>query len=1123
MDFKDIQSLFRSLQRRLHRLRTLWRLNEAARGLAFTAGILSILILIGTLAGRGWWLRAALLAIAAAAAAVSFVFTVPIPLIRKITDEDVALFLENKYPWLRNRLITCLQLWERYRKGEATFSPSMYETMLLETGGEAGKFSSLQILKWRPTVRTMSVFAVVCVVYLVLAFRAPGFSGRTLNYISPPYLPPKEVFQLTNITGDAVVQRGGAVRIEASFSGEMHGLPFIELQREALEPFVIQMSKRATSTEKEGSYSFRTSVSPVTDDMEYIVKYKNFRSRSYRIQAIDPPAIRSMRVHLQYPPHTGILPETTREGGDIRAPYGAAVTLEITPTSPLERAWIELDGRKKDCALTPKNRAQVGFRVMRSGRYRIHLVDKYGFKNTTPPSFSITSLPDEAPSIQLLVPKTDLRQARTEPVVIQASARDDYLVDSVALHYSVLGTDKRGTEKIHIEKGQNLNFEYQWRILRIKAYENDTVEFYLKVTDNDVLTGPKSAFSEKRRILLISINEDYKQIEKTQEEVMMELESALREGDSISDQFRDLRRDISSGTVGAKQQADLQRALQRQENLEQEITALTRKIEDINERMQQNRLITPETVEKMLQINQLMNDLLSDELKNALETIREAVKQTDVSGLDKLLMDSVLDQEKIMRSLDLTLTRLKRIQAEQKMESLTTRMKGLVEEQEKITQAIERLRQKQASGEFTSSERAEADRLAKEEQEMRSELRDVMSGIEDLQKMFEEFDHELAKKTDEVSKNAHSDATESDLRRAAEKLSEFSPGGAKPPADAALKRMEAFSQALAGLQEDYFANSNAAVIALIQSALRKTLNISTRQEELLPSLEEIKNEPPQNLKSDRADILAKDEKFLQGTTGKLYRDLLTLAGMTMAISMSALEDARNAADKLQGAVTDLTAGDAMRAYTSVREAYLSMNRLAIELTDAAQRARKFGARMELEEYLRRMEEIARSQQGLNEATQKLGDSGLPIPSMSGALQQLALQQAMLSEGMGKLLGEMGNLGEIGKRLDQIQEEMEEVARALREGSADREVQKRQSNILRRLQDATLSLRKESLEEKRIAETGKEYEPAKPTPLYLRGKTAMPDEIRLEIMNYRKMKYPEGFERPIERYYDELNK
>lgn len=1107
----------RTIQRFISRTRAAWRVNETLFGLFAAVSVAATACAAGAAVDAGWKFRLVLLAAAAVGSLYFLIRHVFFPLARRITDEDVAVAVETARPDLRQKLISAVQLWNGYKTGDGDFSREMFEALLDETAVVVAAMKPIDFARRRKTFVALAA-ALFAGIVLALSLRgADGGIDAARRFVSPPYMPRREYFRLTRVTGDVRAPRGAAAVVEAEFIGYMRGAPSIELERETLEPVKIGMK---TVRSAAGRYSFKTKIAKIDDDVSYRVRYRGFSSKPFRITAVDAPAIRRMSMSMAYPRHTGIPREEIDDAGDIRAPYGSIAGIVVESTRDMTAAWLTFDGGKR-LRMKPagKRKAAASFTIGKSGSYSVHLKGELGMTNPTPPVFSIASIPDAPPSIAILSPAGDLRQARAQMVHIKAAAEDDYLVSSMKLVYEVTGSGKRGSITLPADPARSIDFEFLWGLDKTPAYEGDTVVFHLEAVDNDALTGPKTARSESRRLIIVSEEEDFKDIEEEQREVLEEMESAIRDGTNISERFESLRMEIGKGKLDRKDYSDFERTLQRQAELEDEVAEITTSLDESIERMKENSLIGASTLDKMMQMSELMDSVMSEEMKETLKGIQEKLKDMPLPSLDKLAMERMLDQDKINRSLEMALTRLKRIKAEQDLRALGEQMRRLVEEQREVIEKTEAL---QKGGKpLTGREKQEAERLAREEERIAHKIGEIDREMNKVKQRVGEFDPEMSRQLGEQMEKASADAIKKQLKSAENSLEKGDPGKAEQHERDALEGMTSLAEAMGAFSSDFMEGMNSAAEKKILEAIEKTINLSERHEEFLADVESRRNDPPASVYGEKGGPLAVEGGFIENVAGGLLLELNILAQHTLAVKSQTLETAFSVSIKLREMLAALETGDFYTGWTRSREAYLGLNRIAIDLLDAKAQMAQMSAEGDMEEYLQRLEQFAQSQMDLNQMFEDMNSMGLPIPSMAGALRDMAMQQALIREGVGKLLREMSNVGEIQQRLDQIEQEMEAIEKMMGEMKIDGGMERRQANVLRRLQDATLSLKKEFFDQKRVAERAKDYGITRPGQLIIRGGDALPGEILREMNYFRAGEAPEGFETPVKKYYEEL--
>jgi len=298
--------------------------------------------------------------------------------------------------------------------------------------------------------------------------------------------------------------------------------------------------------------------------------------------------------------------------------------------------------------------------------------------------------------------------------------------------------------------------------------------------------------------------------------------------------------------------------------------------------------------------------------------------------------------------------------------------------------------------------------------------------------------------------------------------------------------------------------------------------VSESQEETLGETERLIQRPGRALTAAEEARLVKDARFQRDVLQELSGDLAALANGTMLVSPALAMDAAEAAARLNQALEDVKQNRPVPdIHVSLDAAFTNVNHIMLALLEAKNGGQSQGGKGAMEQFMDQLQKLAESQQSLNMKTQQLMQGGIPMPQLNSGLQALAAQQKMIRQGMQDLMESSENMGELGTRMQQIEKDMEEIEKQLFDAKADPGVQRRQSDVLRRLKDATLSLRKEVFEDQRKAETGRDYAPAAPKPLDEQTGPQLPGDIRREIDRLKKEKRLPGYENAIDTYYREL--
>ncbi len=964
------------------------------------------------------------------------------------------------------------------------------------------------------------VFALMSVVIL----RAAGYGpSGVAAFVAPPYLPKPERFKLIWVTGDVVAQIGGNARIEARFSGVILGKPHIMLEREGIEP----TDKDFERSESGGNALTRFSVEvpSVAGDMAYRVAYKSFLSRAYRITAVEPPRVKSMVVRLTYPKHTGLMPDERKGGGDLRAPYGTRADFRLESTSKIKKAFLLMDGgRETPLAASEGNSALGTLKITKSTRYTVHLVDVNGFENRLPPEYLIESIPDMKPEITLVKPDTDANVPRDAIVLVRGAARDDYGITRVGLHARVAGARNEMYIPLRVAKGRELVFEFPWDLSGTQIFEGDTIEFHLSATDNDSLTGPKTSNSQSRKIHILSRFEDFEKLQSEQQDVVNRMESALGEGGSLAEKFKDLAQNLNPmAKPGEKRQwqADAQRALERQESLEREMADISESMRDTIDRMQKNDLVNLDTLDKMRELNKLMSQIMNEEVRKLIEQIQKRIENMDMTGLNEKMLDAMKSQQNINQSLDQTIQRLKRMRTEQQLEALKEHFRELANRQERLMDNTKELDKSVGDKPPDGRARNEAARQSREEARIKEETASELKTLGKLSQDVKSLSPETADRLDDLERVARSQDLKGNLDAARDQLAKSDLKKAGKHEKKALDSLQRISAGLDSMEDEFQSELKNRMKKMIRAVLRKTLDISDAHKSVSEKTGNLAARREQRPPEARLKSLADEEQLAGEAAASLVDEVVRLTAFSMETPTYAPSLAAEAAASISDAIQSLSKSEIGRALERQNNASLRLNQLAIALLDARKKAGMPSKGSEWDDYMKQLRRLAESQRNLNESTKRLGDSGLPMPQMGQGLRSLALQQKMIREGLGKLTEQMKNMGESAERLSQVGQAMQEVQRELSEARAGEQVRRRQADVLRRLQDLTLSMRKESVDQRRVSERAKEYRSAAPAATRDLVRDALPESVLRELDRLRKEPAPEGYEQLINDYYREL--
>ena len=184
-------------------------------------------------------------------------------------------------------------------------------------------------------------------------------------------------------------------------------------------------------------------IAGVPETLDYYVEAGGVRSRHYRLNAIDLPGVKRLKVTYHYPSWTGTKDKIEDPGGDLRAVEGTDAEVAIETDRPLTNGALLFDDGTKLLLRSGENGMRVAsVPIRKDGMYHIASVEQ-GEDVRLSPDYFIEAQKDEPPTVRITRPGADAKVNPIEEVTVGVEGQDDFGLNELSLHYSVNG----GAEK----------------------------------------------------------------------------------------------------------------------------------------------------------------------------------------------------------------------------------------------------------------------------------------------------------------------------------------------------------------------------------------------------------------------------------------------------------------------------------------------------------------------------------------------------------------------------------------------------------------------------------------------------------------------------------------------------
>jgi len=837
----------------------------------------------------------------------------------------------------------------------------------------------------------------------------------------------------------------------------------------------------------------------VDNSFEYYVINEVAVSPTYRIEVLEEPLVRRWRIEYSYPAYTGLRTEIdTLSYGNIEAYRFTQARIMIEANIPVTSAkMIFADGTETPMSSIDERRYIAQLRVMNADNWYLEMTDALG-RRSRPEEKRITIIPDLPPQIRILMPGEDVILNQNMLLPLYFYADDDFGLKDCQLVFRVNDAPEQIIPIQSIISGKIYEQDYLWNLRDLQLLPGHVVTYYAVVYDNS--PEAQKGVSQTYRARFPSIEEIYRELERQETHKKDELQSVLDRSRELQQEFEQKRREwLRDEKLDWQEQRQLENIVQNQEKLSEQVEKLAENYQDLIDKMQANQALSPETLEKMMKIQELMQEISNDELLAAMQKFQNALQNLDPEAMKKSMENFRFSLEDFNQRLDQTLKLLESIKKEQAVQKALQ----ISEEMEKMQAALQ---------ERTADSSQDCQRLAQEQQNIAEKYEKLKQELDQIGKMLDpQQDRQAMQQLQELMREMQRSQMEQNLSQSASSLSQNQRSQAMSEQEEARRKMRTFTQMLAAMKESMGGSSQQMVAQAMQNAIREILIFSKKHEE---TAARFGNDPYQII----ADLIAQYEG-LQISMNRLFAN----PQVTLYLPPKFYMDLSSALQNYRQIFVNI--GDP--AFRTTREVLTNiqkgLNLMAYDLMQALNSPSSgSGGGSGMQSLMQMLEQMGQEQMAMNMLTEQLmmrmmQQGGRQDAAMQQQIQRLAQDQQRLADNLKRALQNNPEAQKQGNTIQQIIDDAEAVARQLRNNQINRDLLNRQERILSRMLDATRSINKREFTEKRRGET------AENVPFSRHDGDFDYNQLRRNAMldeQYRT--FPREYQQVIQRYLKTLN-
>ncbi|MBI3097059.1 MAG: hypothetical protein HYY93_02260 [Planctomycetes bacterium] len=578
--------------------------------------------------------RLTLLALSVLVVVLVFYRRVILPLRVTFSDDRLALYLEQQYPQLGDRLISALQLSRSSDQFSRFNSPVMVTAVVDDAVRQAEPLDFGRVVRSERVRRLCGWTGVTLAVLVGLGFWQSALAGIWLNRLLGGDARWPLSVELQVVTPGDRVAKGEDYAVQVRV---LKGRPSKGTITFRFEGAAEEEERLTRRTDTEFVYAFQR----VSDSFQFHVTAGDYRSETISVKALTPPRIDRLCAFLHYPKYTGLTdtpPERPEEGGHLKVPSGTRIQIRAHANIPLASAQL-LVGPRGNSRVEPSKIEPDELKEPKvvSGEFQVFTDTEYALSLTAtnglgtggdPIRYTVRVVIDVAPAIKIVKPGIDKVVTPTATVPLAAQITDDFGISSIALIWKLssgespaektvpfditMNSDRYGAKKI--DSAHTLDMA-AWG-----AKEGDIFQYWLTASDNHDSPGPNTTKSHVYQIQVRARNE----LERRLEEVLMKMKEDVRRTAELQKGIQRTLEDSQTAlgtrdSVTGPERESLRANATRQRQVTQKSDSLGKQMAEVLEDLQNNKLWDVGAQARLADIRALLDEIAKAKSPNASE------------------------------------------------------------------------------------------------------------------------------------------------------------------------------------------------------------------------------------------------------------------------------------------------------------------------------------------------------------------------------------------------------------------------------------------------------------------------------------------------------------------------
>ncbi|MDD2380122.1 MAG: hypothetical protein PHV35_00335 [Mariniphaga sp.] len=822
-----------------------------------------------------------------------------------------------------------------------------------------------------------------------------------------------------------------------------------------------------------------------------------YNSDEYYLKVLPKPGIQQFHVTVNPPVYTGLPVIQHTNVGDLQIPNGTQVEWYFQGMD-IDTLYMSFNDSVSAGATNKESGFEIKNNFYQSTDYHIFIKNMI----TEPElalSYRLDVIPDLFPEIKIVSIQDSMLMTR---FFFKGSIGDDYGFTGLHFHFNINETDSAiSIPFIKSLTDQEFYFSFDFNEV---VPSSGLVSYYFSVTDNDIVNNLKTTTSDN----FVFVIPDKKEIAESEKEQFKKLEEFLGKSERLA---QEIQKDLQNLRL---KNMDTNFSDWEKTQMVNDILSKQNQLENLHEQIKKNNEIlnnfqntfneqNDEIKTKQQQIEQLMEEVFTDELKKLLEEFEKLANQFNQENLNQLSEKLDLTYDDLQKQLDRNLEMLRKMKVEQKFQHIIDDLSRVAGEQEEMAEEI--------------LDKSDLDEMLNKLDNQQDDLDGLQNALKEALEMNEQLDKPLNFDDFDIEFNDIKESMEKSRNELQNKNRKRSNSGLNETSEKIRNTAFAMQQMLNSNKTE----QNLENLQDLRQILSNLMYISFEQEEVLSRLSEIEFSDP-----DVQDYHLKQRKIKDQS--QIVKDsLYALAKRTPQINSMVNNELIVMELHLEKALDQLSEGLIPNAGVSQQYVMTAANNLALLLNEALETLENQMAEGQSGD--QNCEKPGQGKPGMSMLKQQSENLKQQLQQMieqmkSGNPQQMSQQigqSLMQHEMMQQMLREIMNDGNVGSEardaLQKIDDMLEQNRKQLLNKNVNAEMIARQNEITSRLLEAEKAELEREFEDERESKTADDFY-SNPVEFFEYGKR---EDSTLEFFNRNSHKLNNFYNNKYKQYLNRI--